>query len=77
MFGVGDAPVRATAAEEALVGRVVDSDARNEAARLVSESVDPSSDIHASAEYRKDVSGVMARRALEDAVASLQREDAV
>ena len=77
MFGVGDAPVRATAAEEALVGRVVDSNARAEAARLVSESVDPSSDIHASAEYRKDVSGVMARRALEDAVASLQREDAV
>ena len=77
MFGVGDAPVRATAAEEALVGRVVDSDARNDASRLVSESVDPGSDIHASAEYRKDVSGVMARRALEDAVASLQREDAV
>ena len=40
MFGVGDAPVRATAAEEALVGRVVDSNARAEAARLVSESVD-------------------------------------
>ena len=56
---------------------MVDSDARNEAARLVSESVDPSSDLHASAEYRKDVSGVMARRALEDAVASLKREDAV
>jgi carbon-monoxide dehydrogenase medium subunit len=77
MFGVSDAPVRAADAEEALVGRVVDSNARAEAARLVSESVDPGSDIHASAEYRKDVSGVMARRALEDAVASLQREDAV
>ena len=67
MFAVGDAPARMPAAEEALVGRLVDDAARREAAALVSEAVSPGSDIHASAEYRTEVSAVMARRALEDA----------
>ena len=70
MFGVGDGPIRASEAEASLAGRAVDADARAEAAALVSAAVDPGSDIHASAEYRKEVSGVMARRALEDACAS-------
>ena len=69
MFAVGDGPMRVQAAEQALVGRAVDDAARREAAALVSEAVTPGSDIHASAEYRKDVSAVMARRALEDACA--------
>ena len=69
MFAVGDAPARMPDAEAALVGRVVDDAARREAAALVSEAVTPGSDIHASAEYRKEVSAVMARRALEDACA--------
>ena len=67
MFAVGDAPARMPAAEAALVGRVVDDGVRREAAALVSDAVTPGSDIHASAEYRKEVSAVMARRALEDA----------
>ena len=67
MFAVGDAPARMPTAEESLVGKVVDDAARREAAALVSEAVNPGSDIHASAEYRKEVSAVMARRALEDA----------
>ena len=69
MFAVGDGPARMPAAEQALVGRVVDDSARREAAALVSQAVTPGSDIHASAEYRKEVSAVMARRALEDACA--------
>jgi CO/xanthine dehydrogenase FAD-binding subunit len=69
MFGVGDGPARMADAEASLVGRYVDVDARAEAAALVSAAVDPGSDIHASAEYRKEVSAVMARRALEDACA--------
>ena len=70
MFGVGDGPVRAADAEASLVGRAVDAEARAEAAALVSAAVNPGADIHASAEYRKEVSGVMARRALEDACSS-------
>ena len=70
MFGVGDTPARISVAEASLVGRAVDADARAEAAALVSAAVNPGSDIHASAEYRKEVSGVMTRRALEDACSS-------
>ena len=70
MFAVGDGPARMPAAEQSLVGRVVDDAARREAAALVSEAVTPGSDIHASAEYRTEVSAVMARRALEDACSS-------
>ena len=70
MFGVGDGPLRMADAEASLEGRAVDSDARAEAGALVSAAVDPGSDIHASAEYRKEVSAVMARRALEDACSS-------
>ena len=69
MFAVGDGPARIPTAEESLLGRVVDDAARREAAALVSDAVTPGSDIHASAEYRKEVSAVMARRALEDACA--------
>ena len=67
MFAVGDGPARMPEAEAVLVGRVVDDAARREAAALVSDAVTPGSDIHASSEYRKEVSSVMARRALEDA----------
>ena len=67
MFGVGDGPARMAEAEASLEGRTVDSGARAEAGALVSAAVSPWSDIHASAEYRKEVSAVMARRALEDA----------
>ena len=72
MFGVGEGPVRASEAEASLAGKLVDAEARAEAAALVSAAVEPGSDIHASAEYRKEVSGVMARRALEDACSQLE-----
>ena len=68
MFGVGDGPARMPEAEASLRGRAVDANARAAAAALVSAAVNPSSDIHASAQYRREVGGVMARRALEDAV---------
>ena len=70
MFAVGETPIRIGPAEEALRGRVVDDQVRREVSALVSEAVSPASDIHASAEYRKEVSGVMARRALKDAVSN-------
>ena len=68
MFGVGDGPARMPEAEASLRGRAVDAAARADAAALVSAALNPSSDIHASAQYRREVGGVMARRALEDAV---------
>ena len=68
LFGVDGTPVRAVEAEEMLVGRRPDQGALEEMAGLVSEGLDPESDIHASAQYRKEVGGVLARRALTSAI---------
>ena len=72
VFGVGDTPVRADRAEDALSGRRIDAKALEEMAKLVSEDLEPDSDIHASAEYRKEVGGVMARRAVQAALARVR-----
>jgi carbon-monoxide dehydrogenase medium subunit len=69
MFGVGGKPQRIESAESMLKGRRVDAEVLRELGRVVAEELEPDSDIHASAEYRKEVGGVLARRALESALA--------
>ena len=64
IFGVSGTPVRVESAEGVLVGSNGDTSSLEAAAAAVSDALDPDSDIHASALYRKEVSGVMARRAL-------------
>ncbi len=68
LFGVDGAPVRARRAEEALAGKRVEDGALREVEQLVASELDPESDIHASAAYRKEVGGVMARRTLAKAL---------
>jgi len=68
--------MRMEAAEQYLSGAALNSEDREEAARLVSDALDPISDIHASAQYRKDVAGVMVRRALEQALLQTEGEPA-
>jgi CO/xanthine dehydrogenase FAD-binding subunit len=68
MFGVGGTPVRVPAAEELLSGRSIDDRMLTGLAKVVSAGLEPDSDIHASAEYRKEVGGVVARRAVETAL---------
>lgn len=68
--GVSDTPVRATAAEQALVGGSGDPAAVEAAAELVAAGLAPPADIHASSAYRQHLSCVLARRALD---AALQR----
>jgi len=67
LFGVGATPVRIEKAEAALQGTRLHSRDLTEAARVVSEGLDPDSDVHASSAYRKEVAGVLTRRALEAA----------
>ena len=57
-----------------MVGCQVSSRTLEDVARLVSEELEPGSDIHASAQYRKEVGGVLARRTLE---AALHRAEGV
>ncbi len=63
--GVGPGPVRAREAERMLEGSPGSAKAFAEAARAAAERLDPDADIHASAEYRREVAAVMARRALD------------
>lgn len=70
MFGAGSRPVRMRRAEAAVVGQTVDRRALEALAELVAEELEPESDIHASAEYRKEVGGALARRAAEAALSN-------
>ncbi len=69
LTGVGPTPVRAARAERLLVGRAPSEALWGEAAEAVRAAVTPEGDIHASAEYRTHVSGVLAQRALREAAA--------
>lgn len=62
--GVGPGPVRIPEAEQALLGRRVDGSAVAEMARIVANRLDPPSDIHATAAYRRQVAGVLTGRAV-------------
>ena len=63
----GAVPVRSRSAEEFLTGKAPDPDLFREAARLGARALDPDSDIHATAQYRKEVAAVLGRRALQQA----------
>ena len=69
LTGVGARPVRARDAERRLVGRRPDDAALADAAERVKQVTEPQSDIHASAEYRRHLAGVLTLRALRLAVA--------
>jgi aerobic carbon-monoxide dehydrogenase medium subunit len=63
-FGVDERPARQHDAEQSLVGAAPGDAAFEAAARVVSDHLQPSADIHASADYRKRVAGVLTQRAL-------------
>jgi carbon-monoxide dehydrogenase medium subunit len=69
LFGVGGRPVRVEKAEQRLKGAALDDATLKDVERIVFEELDPDSDIHASALYRKEVGGVLTRRALSAAAA--------
>ena len=70
MFGVGGKPQRMERGEALLKGRRIDSALLGELSRVVAEELEPDSDIHASAAYRKEVGGVLVRRGLQSALAN-------
>jgi carbon-monoxide dehydrogenase medium subunit len=68
-IGVGDRPVRLTAAEAEVNGKAVDQAVSERACAAASAAVDPQDDIHASGAYRKSLIGTMVERALMSACA--------
>jgi carbon-monoxide dehydrogenase medium subunit len=66
--GVGAVPTVARQATGELLGQPVEA-ALDRAAAAVADELTPDSDIHASAAYRRQVAGVLTRRALRIALA--------
>ncbi len=66
-IGVGDRPVRLADAEAEINGKIVDLSVSERAGAAASARVNPQSDIHASAAYRKSLIGTMVDRALQSA----------
>ena len=67
VIGVGDRPRRLKGAEAAIDGRAVDEATMIKAVEAASAEVEPQDDIHASAAYRRALTGTMVERALKAA----------
>jgi carbon-monoxide dehydrogenase medium subunit len=73
LFSVGDGPVVAHKAGDILSGQLPTAEAFQAAAETAGiEDIDPSSDIHASAEFRRHLVKVLTRRALAKALERAQ-----
>lgn len=67
--GVAGGPVRAANAEAVMAGRPATAETVAAAAAAAAEEVDPTGDIHGSADYRRDLVRAMVTRALDQALA--------
>lgn len=63
-MGVGGRATRLSEAEAAVRGRELDDAVLGEAGEAASAAVDPPTDVHADSEYRRELLGVLVRRAL-------------
>jgi len=70
--GLGPKAFRAAAVENSLRGKKASEKLFAEAARHAAEGIEPLSDLHASADYRREMATVYARRALKRAFARAQ-----
>ena len=67
LCGVGDTPVRASAVEDALAGEEPTEEAIAAAADRAARDLDPPSDPHGSADFRRHLAVVMTRRSVQHA----------
>ena len=70
--GVGPAPLRMIAAEQALLGERQGAELFRAAGDVAAQAVDPPADIHASSSYRRHLTGVLVRRALTTAASRIK-----
>jgi CO/xanthine dehydrogenase FAD-binding subunit len=71
--GIGAVPVLVTDQKNRMRGELVTTEATNAFAREAAAGLKPDSDLHASAEYRRELAGVLAERALTLAAARAAR----
>lgn len=72
LAGVAPTPLRADAAASILRGKAPTAELLVEAARAACEGIEPESDVIASADYRRDMAPIIARRALTQALERAQ-----
>jgi len=70
-FSVSSTAVRVAEAEAALVGSAPTEATFAEAASIVSKTLTPDGDIHATAAYRRHIAGVLTRKGLAEAAAKI------
>jgi aerobic carbon-monoxide dehydrogenase medium subunit len=71
--GMSDVPVRATDAEDLLIGERPSAELFDEAAQRATDDVDPPADLHGSADYRRKVAAALVRRSLRAATDNATR----
>jgi aerobic carbon-monoxide dehydrogenase medium subunit len=71
--GLSDMPVRATAAEDLLVGERPSAELFDEAARRATDDVNPPADLNGSSDYRKTIAAALVRRGLQAAADNARR----
>jgi carbon-monoxide dehydrogenase medium subunit len=71
--GVAPTPIRAKEAEEILKGKTITDALLAEAAKAASEATSPNSGIEASAEYKKELAGVLVKRVGMEALARAKK----
>ncbi|MGB3488742.1 MAG: xanthine dehydrogenase family protein subunit M [Xanthobacteraceae bacterium] len=64
MMGVGETPMRATEAENILIGQRYSEAVVAAAVDAIRAAVEPNTDLHASADYRRHLVGILAQQAL-------------
>jgi carbon-monoxide dehydrogenase medium subunit/6-hydroxypseudooxynicotine dehydrogenase subunit alpha len=69
LLAAADTPVRASAAEQLLIGSQLDQATAAEAARTATASIEPTGDIHGDSAYRRQLIEALVQRALLNAAA--------
>jgi len=70
--GVSDVPERIPEAERVLGGATVGEEVFEEAGQAAAKVIDPPSDVQGTAEYRRDLSATLVKRALTEATAKVE-----
>lgn len=76
-IGIGGAapvPLRATAAEASLLGQKAEVESFRQAGRIASGETEPTADVHADAQYRREVAGTLVTQALTTAFERVPQE---
>lgn len=68
LTNVSPTPMRAKNAEQALVGQVVTDELLEKVGRAAADECDPSPDLRGSAEYKRDITRVLTKRAIRQAM---------